>query len=77
MIAELKNELLFLNEKDLDFSYSDLIEILNAIENKKWEHKNSTIYKLMLIIYFDTVDAFQRTSRYEKKGKTGLFIEKF
>jgi hypothetical protein len=77
MIAELKNELLFLNEKDLDFSYSDLTEILNAIENKKWEHKNTTIYKLMLIIYFDTVDAFQRTSRYEKKGKIGLFVEKF
>jgi len=31
----------------------------------------------MLIIYFDTVDAFQRTSRYEKKGKIGLFVEKF
>ena len=31
----------------------------------------------MLAIYFDTIDAFVRTSRYNKKGKIGLFIEKF
>ncbi len=31
----------------------------------------------MLILYFDTIDAFARTSRYNRKGKTGLFIEKF
>ena len=35
------------------------------------------ICKLMLMVYFDTVDAFERTSRYNRKGKIGLFIEKF
>jgi DNA modification methylase len=30
----------------------------------------------MLAVYFDTIDAFVRTSRYNRKGKTGLFIEK-
>jgi hypothetical protein len=30
----------------------------------------------MLIIYFDTQDAFLRTSRYNSKGKVGLFVEK-
>ncbi|MGQ9707143.1 MAG: hypothetical protein ACUVWP_09155 [bacterium] len=30
----------------------------------------------MLAVYFDTVDAFVRTSRYNRKGKVGLFIEK-
>jgi hypothetical protein len=30
----------------------------------------------MLVVYFDTVDAFVRTSRYNRKGKVGLFIEK-
>jgi len=30
----------------------------------------------MLIVYFDTLDAFERTSRYNRKGKPGLFIEK-
>lgn len=30
----------------------------------------------MLAVYFDTIDAFVRTSRYNRKGKVGLFIEK-
>ncbi|MEW6096684.1 MAG: hypothetical protein AB1567_09185 [bacterium] len=34
------------------------------------------IHKLMLAVYFDTVDAFVRTSRYNRKGKVDLFIEK-
>ena len=50
---------------------------IDDIENKKWKHKDPVIYKLMLAIYFDTIDAFVRTSRYNKKGKIGLFIEKF
>lgn len=77
IISELKNDLLFVNKSELDFSINDLTEILNLIENKKWENKNKTIQKLMLILYFDTLDAFERTSRYNKKGKIGLFIEKF
>ncbi|OIN97292.1 hypothetical protein AUJ66_03855 [Candidatus Desantisbacteria bacterium CG1_02_38_46] len=77
MLAELKNDLLFINESILNFSISNLRDIADSIENKKWKHHNPFIYKLMLIIYFDTVDAFARTSRYNRKGKTGLFIEKF
>jgi len=77
ILSELKNELPFISPKELELNIRDLIEILNLIENKKWEHPNKTIEKLMLVIYFDTVDAFARTSRYNKKGKEGLFIEKF
>ena len=77
MITKLKNELLFKKPKDLEFSNDDLIAILNDIEQKQWRHKDSTIQNLMLTIYFDTIDAFARTSRYRRKGKAGLFIEKF
>jgi len=77
ILAELKNELPFLKEKELTFSWEELIEILKKIENKEWEYKNPVIEKLMLIIYFDTIDAFARTSRYNKKGKQGLFNEKY
>lgn len=77
MLSELKNELLFVKSEDLDFSDNDLIEIIKKIETGKWEYTDSTIYKLMLIIYFDTIDAFIRTSRYNKKGKVGLFVQKF
>lgn len=77
ILSNLKNELLFLNENELNFTTTDLVEILHSIEKREWKHQNETIYNLMLIIYFDTVDAFVRTSRYNKKGKMGLFIEKF
>ena len=77
ILSELKNELIFLDEKSFDFTINDLQKILNDIESKKWDYPNSTIYKLMLIIYFDTMDAFLRTTRYDKKGKIVLFIEKF
>jgi DNA modification methylase len=77
ILAELKNNLLFSKEEKLNFTSKELKDILNAIENKEWRHSDPLIHKLMLVIYFDTVDAFMRTSRYEKKGKLGLFIEKF
>jgi DNA modification methylase len=77
ILAELKNNLLFSKEEKLNFTSKELKDILNAIENKEWRHSDPVIHKLMLVIYFDTVDAFMRTSRYEKKGKLGLFIEKF
>jgi len=77
ILSKLKNELLFLKEDKLNFSIKDLVEILHSIEEKEWKYQNETIHNLMLIIYFDTVDAFARTSRYNKKGKTGLFVEKF
>lgn len=77
ILSEIKNNLLFTNEKKLDFRIGDLRDVLREIENKKWTHKDDLIYKMMLAIYFDTVDAFARTSRYNRKGKVGLFIEKF
>lgn len=77
MLSELKNSLLFIDEKNLNFTVRDLIEIFQKIEKKQWEYSDSTIYKLMLAIYFDTIDAFTRTSSYNKTGKTGLFIKKF
>ena len=76
VISDLKNELLFIDQKELDFTPSELQDIFKAIEDKKWHHPKPTIHKLMLAVYFDTVDAFVRTSRYNRKGKTGLFIEK-
>ncbi len=77
ILATVKNELPFLDGDSLEFKRHDLEEIINLIEEKRCEHKNPGIYFLMLIIYFDTVDAFARTSRYDRKGKVGLFIEKF
>jgi len=76
VISDLKNELLFMDQKDFDFTASELQDILNDIENRKWHHSKSIIHKLLLAVYFDTIDAFVRTSRYNRKGKVGLFIEK-
>ncbi len=76
VLSELKNDLLFIEEQKLNFTTNELQKILETIENKKWQHANPTIHKLMLAVYFDTVDAFVRTSRYNRKGKAGLFIEK-
>lgn len=76
VLSELKNDLLFIDEQKVNFTTKELQDILQAIENRKWEHSDPLIHKLMLAVYFDTVDAFVRTSRYNKKGKVGLFIEK-
>lgn len=77
MLAEIKNDLLYASKKDILFSINDLKDILHSVKKKTWKHSNPLIEKLMLCIYFDTVDAFARTSRYNRKGETGLFIEKF
>jgi len=76
ILSELKNGLLFINGKNLNFTPKELQDILEAIENRQWEYSDPLIHKLMLVVYFDTVDAFVRTSRYNRKGKVGLFIEK-
>jgi tRNA G10 N-methylase Trm11 len=76
ILAQLKNDLLFADGDRLSFKRAELEDILQAIETKRWEHSDPLIYKLMLAVYFDTVDAFLRTSRYDRKGKIGLFIEK-
>lgn len=77
ILAELKNDLLFIEKEKLDFTEDELQDVFAEIENKKWCYNDYRIHKLMLVIYFDTVDAFRRTSRYEKKGMIKLFIEKF
>jgi len=76
VLSELKNDLLFFDGQKLNFTPKELQDILEAIENRKWQHQDPLIHKLMLAVYFDTVDAFVRTSRYNRKGKLGLFIEK-
>ena len=76
ILSELKNDLLFINEQKLSFTPKELQDILQAIENRRWKHTDPLIHKLMLTVYFDTADAFVRTSRYKRKGKVGLFIEK-
>ena len=76
VLSELKNDLLFIEELKLNFTTNELQNILEMIENRNWQHADSIIQKLMLAVYFDTVDAFVRTSRYNRKGKVGLFIEK-
>ena len=76
VLSELKNGLLFIEEQKLNFTPTELKDILQAIENRKWDHSDPLIQKLMLVVYFDTIDAFVRTSRYNRKGKVGLFIEK-
>jgi len=77
VLSELKNDLLFIDEQKLSFTPKELQDILEAIENRKWQNGDPLIHKLMLAVYFDTVDAFVRTTRYNRKGKVGLFIEKF
>lgn len=76
VLSELKNDLLFIKAHKIDFTITELQDILESIESKKWHHPDPMIHKLMLVIYFDTIDAFIRTSRYNRKGKVGLFIEK-
>ena len=76
-LSNLKNELPFLNVEDLNFTKDELAEIMRSIEKRHWKDSSKTIHKLMLVLFFDTTDAFDRTSRYNKKGKQGLFVEKY
>ena len=76
-LSKLKNELPFLNLEDLELKDSDLAEIMRSVEKKRWKHPSDIIRDLMLVLFFDTADAFDRTSRYNKKGKLGLFLDKY
>jgi len=76
-LAELKNELPFLAPTKLNLDLEDMSETLEQIETKEWSYSNKVVEQLMQALYFDTIDAFTRTSRYKKKGKAGLFGEKF
>jgi len=53
VLSELKNDLLFIDSKKLNFTPKELQDILQAIENKNWEHSDPIIHKLMLAVYFD------------------------
>lgn len=77
MLARLKNDLVFKGEDFFALDTKDLVEIFREIENKRWEISDNTLKDLMLVLYFDTIDAFMRTSSYDKTGKVGLFIKKF
>jgi len=77
IISELKNELIFLDSKEYDLTNNDLSAIFEYLEKKKRPIKNDVLFKLFLLIYFDTKDAFVRTTRYNRKGLEGLFKEKF
>ena len=77
ILSKLKNDLLFIHSRELDFTQDELRDILDAIEGRKWQHVDPSIHKLMLVIYFDTIDALTRTTRYNRGGKLNLFIKKF
>lgn len=78
IISNIKNELLFVEENEFDLSDNELLKIFDMLERKiKLPKKNKVLYQLLLLIYFDTKDAFFRTSRYKSKGQFGLFKEKF
>lgn len=77
LLAQLKNDLIFVEERKLDLSPQDLKEIYHLIKDKKWNPDDPFLRDLMLTLYFDTFDAFERTSRYQRKGEIGLFVEKF
>jgi len=77
ILARLKNDLCFVDEDFFTLSTKDLMEIFQQIERKEWNNPNETLRNLMFVLYFDTIDAFMRTSSYEKTGKVGLFIRKF
>jgi len=77
IIADLKNNLIFMEEKHFNLKDNDLIKIFEFLSEKKRTHKNKKMYELFLMIYFDTMDAFSRTTRYNRKGRLGLFVEKF
>lgn len=76
-VAILKNALLFAEPSELKLSRADLLEAWHAIETKRWYHPNPSIPSLLMLLYFDTMDAFQRTSRYVRKGAVSLLVEKF
>lgn len=77
IISYLKNELIFVKEDFFSLSNEQLTKIYNLLKEEKRPVRNNLMYRLFLLIYFDTVDAFVRTSRYNRKGELGLFIEKF
>ena len=76
-IAHLKNELPSFRD---DFFYQcekNIDEIFHDIKNKRVDIKDRKFYLPLLFIYFDTIDAFERTNKYRKKGELNFFKEKF
>lgn len=77
IIANVKNEFIFAYDSFISINEEQLTKFFYDLKDKKRPIKNETIYQLFLLIYFDTIDAFVRTTRYNKKGELSLFIEKF
>lgn len=75
MIAETKNELLKMNPQKLNITENEIDDVIREIETKRLK-PTETINKLLLLTYFDTTDAFNRTTKYNKKGFRKIFIEK-
>lgn len=79
IIASLKNELPSCDENIFCLSDKQILDIYTSLKEKTISLRDTkkVLYKLLLLIYFDTIDAFVRTTRYNKKGELGLFVEKF
>ena len=77
IISHLKNEMLFFKEEFFNLNEKQLQNIYNSLKDRKRIIEHEELYQLFLLIYFDTVDAFVRTTRYKKKGELGLFVEKY
>ena len=77
IISHLKNELVFFNKDFFSLNEKELQDIYTSLKDKKRTIKDDFLYQLFLLIYFDTVDAFSRTTRYNRKGELGLFVEKY
>ena len=77
IISHLKNELVFFDKNCFSLNEKQLQDIYKSLKDKKRTIKDDFLYQLFLLIYFDTVDAFSRTTRYNRKGELGLFVEKY
>ena len=77
IIARLKNEIPFFKEELFSLNEYQLEKIYVSLKEKKKIVREPFLYQLFLLIYFDTIDAFARTTRYNRKGELGLFFEKY
>lgn len=63
IISHLKNELLFFQEDFFNLTEKQLQKIYHSLKERKRTIRNENLFQLFLLIYFDTVDAFNRTTR--------------
>ena len=77
IVSTVKNELLYSLDELNSFSTEQVRECFNFLADKKHFETSKILKQLFLLLYIDTIDAFDRTTRYKKKGKLGLFMDKF